>query len=599
MTLPDEAVAVSVVVPVRNGARWLAATIAAIRREVAGRPFEILVVDDGSTDASRMLLDQMARDDVLRVLEGRGRGAAAAINLGIATAVHPIVCQIDQDVIIEPGWMDCLVDALVDPGVAAAQGRYVHHRGASIWSRVMALDLELRYAALRGQTTHVCTGNTAYRRSALEQVGPFDEDFGYGYDNDMSYRLRAAGHRLVFRAEACSRHEWREGLAAYCRQQYGFGYGRLDVVARHPTHITGDSVSPLGMMLHPAATAAAWVCLALGVLITAAGGYGWWLAALGVLLVATLVFERAIAGVRAWRRFGDAAALLFPLLHLLRDQVWVSAIVAWLSNRLLDRSGPWHSMRPRPAGRLQPGVPRSLEVDRVPAPSRILAVVPAHNEAASLPSVLAELRACHPDMSVLVIDDGSTDGTVAVLEACGARWLRLPERLGVGSAMRAGLTYAARLDFDGVIRVDGDGQHRPDEISALLEPLLTQRADVVLGSRYVGSPEARRGSASGRLAVRLLGAWLSLLTGRAVTDPTSGFCAFGPRAVRVLSEYHPTGYPEPELHLIAVRHALAVEEVPVRPRARVGGRTSLTPARIAAAAARVLLVLVLEPLRSR
>ena len=123
------------------------------------------------------------------------------------------------------------------------------------------------------------------------------------------------------------------------------------------------------------------------------------------------------------------------------------------------------------------------------------------------------------------------------------------------------------------MRVDGDGQHRADEIAALLEPLLTQRADVVLGSRYVTSPGTRPGAASGRLSVRLLAAWLSLLTGRAVTDPTSGFCAFGPRAVRVLSEYHPTGYPEPELHLIAGRHALSVVEVPVQPRARVGGRT--------------------------
>ena len=520
MTGPGEPVGVSVVVPVRNGAPWIRDVIAAIRRQSGGRPFEILVVDDRSTDDSRTLLDRMARDGLVRVLQGSGRGAAAAINLGIAASQHPVVCQIDQDVIIEPGWIDRLVAALAEPDVAAAQGRYVHDRNASIWARVMALDLELRYAALGSETSHVCTGNAAYRRNALGQVGPFDDALGYGYDNDMSYRLRAAGHRLVFCADARSRHHWREGLSAYCRQQYGFGYGRLDVVARHPARISGDSVSPLGMMLHPAVMAAAWTCLVLSALLAATGSQWWW---------------------------------------------------------------PAH----RPA-----------IVERLPAPQRVLALVPAHNEADSLPSVLTELQACHPDLSVLVIDDGSTDGTAEVLETLGARWLRLPERMGVGSAMRAGLTYAARLGFDGVIRVDGDGQHRPDEISALLEPLSTHRADVVLGSRYVTS-EARREAPSGRLAVRLLGAWLSLLTGRAVTDPTSGFCAFGPRAVRVLSEYHPTGYPEPELHLIAVRHALAVVEVPVRPRARVGGRTSLTPTRIVAAAARVLLVLVVEPLRTR
>jgi hypothetical protein len=92
---------------------------------------------------------------------------------------------------------------------------------------------------------------------------------------------------------------------------------------------------------------------------------------------------------------------------------------------------------------------------------------------------------------------------------------------------------------------------------------------------------------------------LSTLTGRRVTDPTSGFYALGPRAIRILAEHHPTGYPEPELRLFLKRNALNVVEVGVRPRSRLSGRTSLTTSRLATAAARVALAMVIVPLRRR
>ena len=97
---------------------------------------------------------------------------------------------------------------------------------------------------------------------------------------------------------------------------------------------------------------------------------------------------------------------------------------------------------------------------------------------------------------------------------------------------------------------------------------------------------------------RVLGACLGTITGRRVTDPTSGFCALGPHAVRFLAEHHPTGYPEPELRLLLDRNGLAVTEVPVRSRERLGGRTTLTPGRMTAAGARIFLALLIVPLRN-
>jgi len=132
---------VSFVLPVRNGEQWLDAVIASILVQADGRPMEVLAVEDGSRDRSPEILARYAKQDILRVVPGPRRGVAAAMNEGIRQAAHPIICQVDQDVVLEPGWMTALATALDDPGVAAAQGYYVTPPDGTIWARVMGLDL--------------------------------------------------------------------------------------------------------------------------------------------------------------------------------------------------------------------------------------------------------------------------------------------------------------------------------------------------------------------------------------------------------------------------------------------------------------------------
>jgi cellulose synthase/poly-beta-1,6-N-acetylglucosamine synthase-like glycosyltransferase len=343
---------VTFVVPVCNGEVYLSETLASIAAQADGRPMEIIVVEDGSLDDSAALLQSLAHTYPLRVVAGPRRGAAAAVNAGIMLASHPIICQVDQDVVLEPGWMTALIAALDESSVAAAQGCYISDTRASFFARVMALDLLQRYTRVGDQPDHVCTGNTVYRAAALRAVGLLDESLGYGYDNDLSYRLRAGGYRLAFCPDARSRHRWREGLLGYVTQQYGFGYGRVDLVARYPARWTGDAVSPALMMAHPLATAAALVLLTVGVLAAALGRPGVHLITAGVAILALLATERAIAGVRAWKRFNDPVALVFPLVHLVRDVAWVAAMVVWVIRRLLRRPvKPVHSMVARAAAK--------------------------------------------------------------------------------------------------------------------------------------------------------------------------------------------------------------------------------------------------------
>jgi glycosyltransferase involved in cell wall biosynthesis len=594
---------VSVVIPLRNGAAFIRETLESVWAQNY-TPLEIIVVDDGSTDRSLTIVRDVAGAREITVLRSGGRGAAAAMNRAMRRARYSIVCQIDQDVVLGAGWMATLIRQFDREDVAAVQGAYVTDPKAGLFSRVMGRDLEERYAAIHGETDHVCTGNVAYRLDALRRVDFFDEEFGYGYDNDLSYRLRGAGYRLIINSEATSFHRWRDTAGGYFRQQYGFGYGRLDVVAKHPNRVGGDAVSPTFMMLHPILLLLALVTLTAGLL---GAGNARGLTILGVSLIGSLMLERTIAGVRAAFRFRDLTPLWFPLVHLFRDFAWVCAIVVWVFRRLAGEGmKPSQSMQTRKV-RLTTSAKATVlkkadtTTDTVrlkpdtTSDKRALVVIPAFNEARNLAHVVAEIHAAMPRAEILIVDDGSTDDTADVVEQLDVRTIRLPHRMGIGTAMRVALRYALRQGFGFVVRLDGDGQHRPEDVRRLLDVVRAGQAEIAFGSRGVH----RHGTSDriGALLKRPLAACLSFLTGRRVLDPTCGLSAMGPRAVRLLAECHPTGYPEPELRLLISRTSLAAIDVDIVGRPRLSGRTSLTPLRILRAAARVALAICVVPFR--
>ena len=221
-------------------------------------------------------------------------------------------------------------------------------------------------------------------------------------------------------------------------------------------------------------------------------------------------------------------------------------------------------------------------------------VIPARNEAASLPRVIAELRECRPDSAIVVVDDCSEDDTPRILRRLDVQWLRLEQHLGIGGAVRAGIRFARELGHDVVVRVDGDGQHRPTDIARLLARLSS--ADAAQGVRSANGAGYQARTAT-RLSQRVLASVLANITEQPVTDPTSGFWAFGPQAVHLLADHHPSGYPEPELRLLLHRNGLRVVEQPISMRPRLAGRSSLTPRRMSLAVARLLLTTVVAPLR--
>lgn len=228
---------------------------------------------------------------------------------------------------------------------------------------------------------------------------------------------------------------------------------------------------------------------------------------------------------------------------------------------------------------------------------RIAAIVPAFNEARNLPRLADAFRARAPECDVCVVDDGSSDDTARVAAALGWTVLRLPVNLGIGGAVQAGYLWALERGYDVAVQVDGDGQHDPAYLAALVAPIAEGAADVVIGSRFL-SDGGFRSTPLRRAGIRYLSWFLRLRCGARIVDTTSGFRAAGRRAIGLFARYYPSDYPEPEAIALAKRAGLRLAEVPVRMSERAHGQSSITALRTLYYLVKVSLALVLLPPRS-
>lgn len=209
--------------------------------------------------------------------------------------------------------------------------------------------------------------------------------------------------------------------------------------------------------------------------------------------------------------------------------------------------------------------------------ARILVIIPAYNEEATIANVIAQISAAMPEADVIVVDDGSRDATGARVRASGAAaLLALPFNLGIGGAMQTGYKYAARNGYDIAVQCDADGQHPAEEIGRLVARIEDGTADVIIGSRYVADSDYRP-TLIRRIGKSLLSRWINLFIGGGITDTTSGFRAMNRAAIQIVAETYPEDYPEPEVLVILHKHGLRAVEIPVNMRARQGGVSSIRP----------------------
>lgn len=229
----------------------------------------------------------------------------------------------------------------------------------------------------------------------------------------------------------------------------------------------------------------------------------------------------------------------------------------------------------------------------------ILVVIPAYCEEASLGRTLEELLS-RPDRNwdIVVVDDSSADATVEVARAYPVKVLQLSHNLGIGGAVQTGFRYSARHGYPVTIQFDADGQHPAEAIAVLAAPILEGRADMVSGSRFLETG-GFKSTFSRRIGIQVLAGLIRALTRVRITDPTSGFRAFGPEATKLLAREYPTDYPEPEAIILLSKHKFRMEEIPVRMRDRTGGQSSISGWKSAYYMIKVILALLVASVQNR
>src|SRR3989304_1643132 len=208
--------------------------------------------------------------------------------------------------------------------------------------------------------------------------------------------------------------------------------------------------------------------------------------------------------------------------------------------------------------------------------NRILVITPAYNEAESIEDVISAVKKELPGADILVINDGSADATSQIAKGLGVMVADLPYNMGIGAAMQAGYRYAAMHGYDIAVQVDADGQHPPDQINNLIAPVMEQKADMVIGSRFLGEGEYYPSFAR-HLGIKVFAFVLSFMTGRRLTDTTSGFRAANKDVIRFFADNYPEDYPEVEAIVLLRKAGFNIIETPVRMEASARRRFSTLP----------------------
>lgn len=232
--------------------------------------------------------------------------------------------------------------------------------------------------------------------------------------------------------------------------------------------------------------------------------------------------------------------------------------------------------------------------------SDLLVMMPALNEAASVGKVIAGIRQELPGVSVLVVDDGSSDDTVPVARAAGAAVLSLPFNLGIGVAVQAGILYALEHGYQWLLRLDGDGQHDPRDIHRFWPPPARQpdqpAPGLVIGSRFL-EKSGFQSTRFRRAGIGFLNLIIRLLTGFRVTDATSGFQLYSRPAMENFRQFYPDDYPEPEAIIMIHKWGLSVTEVPVDMKPRPAGTSSINFFRSVYYMIKVTMAIILDKIR--
>lgn len=204
-----------------------------------------------------------------------------------------------------------------------------------------------------------------------------------------------------------------------------------------------------------------------------------------------------------------------------------------------------------------------------------LVIIPAYNEEGNLERTIEDIKKNAPDFDYVIINDCSTDRTLDMCRKHGYSYLNLPVNLGIGGAVQTGYRYAYYRGYDVAVQFDGDGQHDASFLETMAKELEQSNSDMVIGSRFI-EKEGFQSSVLRRVGIVYFTFLIKLLTGKTITDPTSGMRMVNRKLLKKFTEDYPKDYPEPESVVAILAGNYKVKEIPVIMKERMEGESSIS-----------------------
>lgn len=316
---------VSVVVTSRNNEQTIGECLKSIvDLNYPKDSLEIILIDACSTDATAKIAEGYPVKVVSKPVN-----APAAYNYAMEIASYGILAFIDADAKVEKDWLRKLVPHLSNPKTAGVSGNIETWNKENPWARSIGYDIKNRYARVRNYTGRVATMNLLLKRSALKEVGGFDEGFPSQYDTELGYRLSRRGYRIAFERTATCYHFNRPTVRAYWRQQFQYGKNTVRLYFKYAGLAKGDEITDFGMNIQPALILVVIGCFLLGILGILR--VLWYVSGL-VLLFMFLYF--VFSAVRAAVKFKDNSAIRLVVLYFVRAFAWLAGAVVTAVNRI-------------------------------------------------------------------------------------------------------------------------------------------------------------------------------------------------------------------------------------------------------------------------
>jgi cellulose synthase/poly-beta-1,6-N-acetylglucosamine synthase-like glycosyltransferase len=305
-------VEVSVIVPAYNAEKTIGKTISGLLNQDYNKKYEIIIVDDGSTDATREVVKKFKE---VKLIEQEHKGPAAARNLGAKKAKGNILLFTDADCIPARNWIKNMIEPFKNKEIVGVQGTYKTLNKESLIARFAGYEIEERHKKMEKQKyiDFIGTFSAGYRKDIFLKFNGFDESFpiASGEDPELSFRISKAGYKMVFQPKAFVFHKHPDTLFKFLKQKFFRGYWRIFLYKKHAEKILRHAYTPKSVYLEIGLLYLACVAFLLSIWNTFLLTCGIFLFGLAFLL--TLPFSIKIL------KKDKMVGILSPLIIILRD----------------------------------------------------------------------------------------------------------------------------------------------------------------------------------------------------------------------------------------------------------------------------------------